>query len=839
MYRNTNPILPALLLLASLACVREVSAQLPGVQVLPSARLIPSAGQDSRLVVGDDDSACLAWTWKAPTSPEDSPGGEATIYPGPRAGTLGKVDSTWTLDADGTVTSPQSCIPGGRTSPFPELGLGPLGELWFLAASDTGPADAWAVLLHTVEAAYRQSGMEKPLGETTIGQLGECAIRSFPVDLKASENQWSPIELSESVSVGRFFWWVDAKCVTADSTTPTLRLFPIPDTETGETGKTGHFLTVNAPAMDSASSPLPYSRLAPERWSPRVRARIEAPESDVLTLPLAFDPQAAPADLCSIPGLAEACRRSSRARRQLFTVADLDADPPWPPARRDAVQNHCRAALEGRATEDACSAAASWHQRLAGELVAVFDEDIVLSESPRILEKWQNNRVVWQVDNPAALAISGEVEIELLGGGRVLLQPQPIQPKPIDADTASSSTISWLNWLTASLAVLATILAGIALLRTSRAKKSPNDTTRRELLLLIERALDRRLPKVLPKPATSGDLATERQALDSVIQDALRLLNERAAEIEQRLEGHISGLATSGLAASGPPSSGPPASGPPASRPPASEPPGPMASRGDPRALCRDIVDLDSQQDGRITDALRAAGDLGYWIEILWPSLQEAAGTRVDTVADDLPEPAAAEWSHARGVLESFAAHDAPALRWLARRLDDGEAGPSAESVFLENSGLLDAEVPVVERLKHYLVPSDELGRLGEITLALQYLVEAYPIEQLKPTEQTRLSQGLAEAVQSMRLVESFHHLVARVAGGVGLDYRPVPYYKSRLDQSEYAFVRQQVSPISLSERVGFDAKADPAVIVRLDRPFFVQSANQVYYSGHAHVARD
>ena len=137
-----------------------------------------------------------------------------------------------------------------------------------------------------------------------------------------------------------------------------------------------------------------------------------------------------------------------------------------------------------------------------------------------------------------------------------------------------------------------------------------------------------------------------------------------------------------------------------------------------------------------------------------------------------------------------------------------------------------------------YLEPFDHTGRLGEVTLALQYLLEAYPVEQLEPERRSLLRQGMAEAAGSIRLSGDFHDLVGRVAAGVGLDYRAVSYYKSRLDQSAYAFVRQQVSPISLTERVGFAAATDPSVIVRLERPFFFQSANNVYYAGHAHVAR-
>ena len=45
---------------------------------------------------------------------------------------------------------------------------------------------------------------------------------------------------------------------------------------------------------------------------------------------------------------------------------------------------------------------------------------------------------------------------------------------------------------------------------------------------------------------------------------------------------------------------------------------------------------------------------LGYWIELLWPVLQEASGSALDAIPSHLPEPAAKEWRRARGTLETF-----------------------------------------------------------------------------------------------------------------------------------------------------------------------------------------
>lgn len=257
------------------------------------------------------------------------------------------------------------------------------------------------------------------------------------------------------------------------------------------------------------------------------------------------------------------------------------------------------------------------------------------------------------------------------------------------------------------------------------------------------------------------------------------------------------------------------------------------------RCLRRELDALDDGERRRLADALEATSQLGCWIELLRGALQEAAGFDLDAVSAELAGPAGEEWRRARRVLEGFAARDAPALRRLWKALGQDDADPTpCEAEFLAGSGLLAAAPPFAERLQRYLEPFDLPGRLGELTLALQYLTEAYPVEQLERGRRARLRRGLAEAVASVRLEEDFHRLVARIAAGIGLDYRPVPYYKSRLDESRHAFVRQQVSPISLTERVGFAAAADPSVIVRLSRPFFFQSSNQVYYAGHAHVAR-
>ncbi len=275
--------------------------------------------------------------------------------------------------------------------------------------------------------------------------------------------------------------------------------------------------------------------------------------------------------------------------------------------------------------------------------------------------------------------------------------------------------------------------------------------------------------------------------------------------------------------------------------------PGAAVSPG--HRLGHEIAALADAERQRFTGALEAAGQLGDWIEHLWPVLGSAAGRDVEAIVDNLPDPAASEWRSAARILRAFCHLDATALRRLGRLAAGAQAGRNGsrgsqgdtgviDDGFLHTAGLLAGERPLPERLKRYLEPFDHLGRLGEVTLALQYLLEAYPVEQLSRDQRSRLRRELDAAIGDAGLEPDYHCLVTRIAAGAGLRYRPVRYYQSRTDQSDYAFVRQQVSPISLSQRVGFDATAERQVIVRLERPFFAQMSTGIYHAGHAHVAR-
>ncbi len=259
------------------------------------------------------------------------------------------------------------------------------------------------------------------------------------------------------------------------------------------------------------------------------------------------------------------------------------------------------------------------------------------------------------------------------------------------------------------------------------------------------------------------------------------------------------------------------------------------------RQLGDELADLPAPERERTVDALEAAGRLGYLVDQLWPALRAASGKDLRAVAESLPEQAREEWQTAYDELRHFAAVDAVVCRRLVRAVaGDGALGPDppspAEGVFLERSGWLDRSASLPARLRAFFEPYERIGRLGRVTLALQFLLEAYPIEQLEVEARDALDAELARRLEETDLPQP-HRLVAALASGLGLRYRPVALYKTRLDQPGNEFLRRQVSAISLSERVGFAATADAKTVVRLQRPFF-DGEDGVYYAGHAHIAR-
>ncbi len=912
----------------------EASPQEGTDGTLPGVWFLDAGGTDAaanrlRLVVGgagkeppaSPEQICLGWSWRAP-APNVDP------YPGSAAGTFLGSEATWSLTADGETIVPESCRSADSPVPFPGLGLGPADELWLLAPEHQ-PArrTGWVDLLHTVEAAYRQS-TTSPLAEMTIGALGRCAVRSLPVASDTRLDRWSPVELprvhSDSadgdpvdgtsgagpdglIRARRFLWWVEPpapgeSCGDSNGGRGTLRLFPVPaeamvgTDEAGAAGEAGealepdHFFAVSNVEWRR----LRYFDLDADDWSPHLRSLPATVAASDATEPrkiaLATSPEqrqqllSRAFDLCAIEGLAELCRRNVRARRQLYTaIQRRNTQTPWPDERLRQTQDACRSVLAefrlplfgGTAgavdSPDACANAELWQRPIAGELVAGFSGEILVAgfEGARIRETWRGGAIEWQLesrDPELALTATPVLELRLLDGSDVRIATRDLLDPSLWQVLRRHVVLRPWRALAAGAFLAALVIFAVGL-RLRRLGDSVKRLEGRQRALRATVRKNQARPRPVPPEGGSRDPGS---AVDGLSEDQLRdhaghlvadavetRLRNHAGEIDQQVnaqEMRLSGVArqlaeelrqesaTLGEELRG------------ALRHEAqslSE-----ALRQDSEAgaspyhlLCRELAELEEPDRTPLSAALKAAGRLGDWIGRLWPIIQAAAGCDVKSIPKTLPGPAADEWQRAVQILRAYRGSDAVALRALGlRSFGAGAAGAeangstpdSSEVAFLDNAGLLAGERPFAERLKRYLEPFDHPGRLSEVTLALQYLVEAYPIEQLaKKSQRRQLRGGLAAAHDGADPEDDFHHLVAQIAAGVGLRYRPVPYYKSRTDQSEYAFVRQQVSPISLSERVGFKATTETETIVRLERPFFAQLSTGIYYAGHAHVARD
>jgi len=234
---------------------------------------------------------------------------------------------------------------------------------------------------------------------------------------------------------------------------------------------------------------------------------------------------------------------------------------------------------------------------------------------------------------------------------------------------------------------------------------------------------------------------------------------------------------------------------------------------------------------------VESLGQLGFWIRSIWSALRPL-GTLRDIV-DPLPEVARQEWLGAFRCLRSFELVDAPTFRRLARGIRNEESVTEAELSFLRSCGISGTADPVLSRLQTYLICRGEPGRLGEVGLALQYLIEAFPREHIaEKARRGAFEQGLRTILTSASLPTDLHALIASAAEGVGFRYRPVPYYRSRVDDSRFDFIGRLIGAIDLAERVGFVVDLEPYTIVRLDCPFFFVARDGVYYSGRACIAR-
>ncbi len=232
--------------------------------------------------------------------------------------------------------------------------------------------------------------------------------------------------------------------------------------------------------------------------------------------------------------------------------------------------------------------------------------------------------------------------------------------------------------------------------------------------------------------------------------------------------------------------------------------------------------------------AFDAASRLGYWIVQLWPAMRRALRVEPDELWQRLPEPAQEEWRRSQKILWQFAAVDACVFRCLAAP-PSGFVPSALEGALLGQ--LLRGDGDFEQRVRTFFKPPGAAGRLAEVVLALQYLVEAYPVEHLSREEWQVMHGELVAGVQGAQLPSDFHELVSDLASGLGLCYRAVRYYSSHYDRPEMEFIKESVSAVSLAERLGFAAQTEPTLVVRLHEPFLFNAETGSFQSGHALVS--
>ncbi len=258
------------------------------------------------------------------------------------------------------------------------------------------------------------------------------------------------------------------------------------------------------------------------------------------------------------------------------------------------------------------------------------------------------------------------------------------------------------------------------------------------------------------------------------------------------------------------------------------------------RPLAREWSALEPVERQAIHRSLAATSRLGEWAGCLLPVLDDLEHGRGGLPAlDHLPPAARKEWRQCRRAVREFAEADLAAVQRLGQGLVDPDAAPApdrAGAQYLSDTGLLDPEAgSLAERLRRHLLQPGS-GRLQELVVSLQYLIEAFPVEHLGKPERKAYLGAVRRRLEDRGLSGGFHQLVAELASGLGLRYRQARCYRTRASESGNEFLEGRQSPLDLSQRVGYPADADDGVVVRLSELFLTDSEDGAAYSGRAWI---
>ena len=235
---------------------------------------------------------------------------------------------------------------------------------------------------------------------------------------------------------------------------------------------------------------------------------------------------------------------------------------------------------------------------------------------------------------------------------------------------------------------------------------------------------------------------------------------------------------------------------------------------------------LDAPERLDLLRSLDAARRLSQWVSGVLPVFEEVEEGRGVARFEGLPIHARREWIDAVDTLRRF-------VEEFPRQPLSEEDGPAVHR-FYADSGLLETQLAMKDRLRRVLLGCD--GVVHGVVLALQYLLEAFPVEHLdaslRKSYKSALKQRLILAGVSPRL----HALIRELAEGLGLRYQEVRYYKTQVGQDGYEFLEDAHEAISLSARVGYSAGTQGPTVVRLEELFLNDVSTQAPYSGRAAI---
>ena len=259
----------------------------------------------------------------------------------------------------------------------------------------------------------------------------------------------------------------------------------------------------------------------------------------------------------------------------------------------------------------------------------------------------------------------------------------------------------------------------------------------------------------------------------------------------------------------------------------------------------RDLV-LEVREQDEMQEILEPLRNLFVYVSGLFQVLNDLG---IITNISELPDAARREFEWSLRILRQFHETDAPFFINLLE-----EAFQLEDTLIDENDATynLGGEEDIQIRIRDYLIGSDGSGILAQTCMALQYIVEAFPMEQQEPGWEESYTESIREAASS-ETPFSYHRYIINIVQRLGLTYKPLPYHDNasiigRKIPGEghlASFLPDQVDgklvhTYNVNTQAGRDLQETPRCIGRVDPPFFLINDNDsdspTIYAGRAFI---